>query len=515
MNSFHVTVRIPSEILNMICSHLPTEEDTFSASQVCRHWRGVLISFPPLWTRLPCHRVSRTIASLERCGSMPIQLEFNQRSSNIALATVLRFENKISSLAIHPRFYTVPLLRRLFVLSGSSVERLHVYSDTQSGWGVGEQTAHEIWPDLPSIRELCVSRYSTPIGQLSAPNLTHLALEQAGYGQKFTIQSLLDMLRACPLLETLLIVESSPYDWDPNNPPVHLPYLRSIELGWFEVRSGLITHLQFPSNVAAGFRGLAFADVHGDIPPKVMAAIHHVLKRVDIGRITLALPPLTITAMPTIHGDLELFVRFEGTQGSLELIIRGFDIDARIWDASFSPRGVLFSHSPQIWNVRELHIAGYSFRGTRGMYHINAAMPNLTSISFFHCEGHVFELLTPTNPPSPPFPHLERVMILGSESGLRGIIKTRRDQGVPLKSLVVGRLPERFLYGLTVAIEREQFEYDHLEDYTELEEVVDDLRVGCPTEILEWGTENEILNVWSTVGIPGPVSPSVRLVVPG
>ena len=70
--------------------------------------------------------------------------------------------------------------------------------------------------------------------------------------------------------------------------------------------------------------------------------------------------------------------------------------------------------------------------------------------------------------------------------------KARRDYGVPLKTLVVGRGPRRF-------------EYEHLEDYTVLGELVGDLRIWCSTEVLEWGTENEILNIWSTAEFPGPV----------
>ena len=73
-------------------------------------------------------------------------------------------------------------------------------------------------------------------------------------------------------------------------------------------------------------------------------------------------------------------------------------------------------------------------------------------------------------------------------------MKARRDYGVPIKTLVVGRGSGGF-------------EYDHLEDYTALEEFVDDLRIGCPTEVLGWGSENEILNFWSAIPSACPVSP--------
>ena len=497
VNSFHVTVRIPPEILNMICSHLTTEDDIFSASQVCRHWRGVLISSPPLWTRLPCYRVSRTIASLERCKSMPIQLEFDQQSSNVALESVILYTSKVSSLAIYLRLHTVPLLHQLLTFAMRSMERLFIYFTPV--WGVEEQVAHQIWPDMPSLRKLFISRYPIPIVQLSAPNLAHLAMELTEYQQNATIQSLLDILCACPLLETLLIAESrAREDPDRDHSPVPLPYLRSIELGMYEVCSGLITHLLFPSTVAVGFRALSLTDVLGDAPPAVMAAIHHVLGRVDIDCVTFAVPLLD-------RGDSKLFVRFEGLQSSLELTIHDSHTDIWPWDV-LDPRGVLFSNSSHIGSVRELRFTGCSFRGSRGVDHINASMPNLNSISFFHCDGHFSALLTPTNLPSPPFPRLERVMAFGPESELMEMVEARRDHGVPLKTLVLGRLPG----GLEDCTDTGEFDYDNLEDYTELEEFVEDLRVRRPVKIFKWGNENEILNIWSTAK-SGPVCPTGSL----
>jgi len=99
-------------------------------------------------------------------------------------------------------------------------------------------------------------------------------------------------------------------------------------------------------------------------------------------------------------------------------------------------------------------------------------MPDLVSISF-RCEGHsLLGLLTSINSSSPPFPYLECIVILGPGSGLREIAKRRRDCGIPLKTIIVARGPSGF-------------EHDRLEDYTELGQLVDDLRIGCPIEILE------------------------------
>ena len=438
---------------------------------------------------------------------MPIQLEFGRKSSDVVLQNVLLHGNEIASLAIH-HGDSMPSFPQMLAFSRPSVERLHIYSDNLKGWKVEDQKAHEIWQDLRSLRELFVCRYSIPIDQLTAPNLTHLALEQAAHRRNFTVQSILAMLRGCPLLETLLITGSGAHrELARDHSPVSLPHLRSIELGLFEVRSGLITYLQFPPNVAAGFRMLSLTDVCGDISTELAATMQHVLRGVEIRSITLAVP-----LHP--HGDVELLVGFGGLRGSLEMTICGANTHTPLWEVFFDARGVLFSHSPYIENVRETHIVGCFLEEDREMDHIHAAMPNLRSISFFHCEGrHMFGLLTPTDPWSSPFPHLERVMLLGQESELRRMAKARRDHGVPLKTLVVGRLPRELAYGLEDHTTLETFEYGRLEDYTALEDLVDDLRIGCPTEILKWGAGNDILNIWSAGETPGPVSPNWKAAV--
>ena len=289
VNSFHVTVRVPSEILSMIYSHLPAEEDVFSASQVCRHWRGVLISSPYLWTKFPCRHTFRTIISLERCKSMPIQLKFNQQSSIEVLEYILLRQNKLVSLTVHRYAYRRPPMHRLLALSVPSLERLHIHSGIQDE----EQGTNDIWQDFPSLRELFVSRYLIPIGQLAAPNLIHLALEIGGEERENADRSILNMLRGLFLLETVLIVHTHApaRETTLDHSPVSLPNLHSIELGVYEVRSGLLTYLRFPPSVAAGFRSLESSDVAGkNIPSVITASSQCVLGGIDIRTITLASP---------------------------------------------------------------------------------------------------------------------------------------------------------------------------------------------------------------------------------
>lgn len=79
--------------------------------------------------------------------------------------------------------------------------------------------------------------------------------------------------------------------------------------------------------------------------------------------------------------------------------------------------------------------------------------------------------------------------------------KARRGCRVPLETVVMG---QGGLKGWSTSILLKIS--THLGDYSTLGELMDDLRIGCPTEIMEWGTENEIANVWSMIGAPGSIS---------
>ena len=499
VNSFNITIRVPPEILDMACSYLITEEDVLSASQVCRHWRWVLISSPSLWTQFSCHYPTPTIISLERCKSMPIQLKFGRHSSIAAVEEVILHGNEITSLIVDNICQT-PVLHRLFRFSRPSLEQLLVYNIRTGRWRDEEQTVHEIRQDWPALRELFVCQCHIRINQLIAPDLVHLVLECTGDARIVTMQSIFGMLRGCPLLETLLVINKSKVHNVPTRDPspVSLPHLRSIELGVYEVRSGLMTHLRFPKNVAVGIRGLFTTDLCVGIPPAVTDTIQHVLEKIEIRHITLALPSGLRPGVPSI-----LLARFEGLQGSLEITTSRAGPFAVLHGILFGPGGILFFHPPSICNVQELHIVACSFDGGQGLHHIGAAMPNLVSVSFSHCNGsHVLRQLAPTDSSLPPFPHLERVMVLGLELGLREMAKKRRDCGVPLKTLVIGRGFERF-------------RRYRPEDYAGLGEFVDDLRIRCPTETLEWGIGNEILTLWRTNEVPGSVSPGGNLMALG
>ena len=488
VNSFRIALRIPPEVLEMISSYL-TEEDLFSASRACRHWRSVLISSPSLWTRVSCRRVPQTITSLERSGTLPIQLRLEPGFLDAALEYLLLHENRIVSLTVNHECDEVPRARQLLISCKPHLERLHIYALKNLQWETLGRAMDGVLQGLSSLRKLFISRYPLLMDQLAAPNLVHLALDRTNYRPHIT--PVLNVLRRYPLLETLLLIGFFTFDsYDPalSHSPVCLPHLRSIEVGVHEIRSGLITYLDFPKSITAGFRNMDLAYVWGDIPRAPMAAMQHVLRSVDIYRITLSIALNDLDQVVTL-------VRFEGSQRSLEMTIGGI-FPARLPDL-FGPQGILFSHKPRIADVRELHIFDFRFDDYGELRNLNEAMPNVVSISFFNCTGsHMSGLLAPSHRSSPPFPHLERVMVLGSASELEEMAWGMRDLGVRLKTLIIGRRPG-------------DLECDRPEDHTALEGLVNDLRVGCPAEILEWAVGNEIVGIWSTV-MPDPEQVSQR-----
>ena len=484
MNSFHITIRTPPEVLGAISSYLD-EDDLFSTSQVCKHWRLALIAYASLWTQISCSRGTRAIASIGRCGSLPIHLRLESPFSSAVLEEVLLRGKKVASLNVNHRTHQISQLQQLFVLSRPSVERLLSVTDDLREGMPEDKTVREIWQDFPVLRELFVILHSVPIDRLTAPNLVHLALEYTGRRQNVTVQSILGMLHGCPLLETLLFNRGDfiAFGLSQRYNSVSLPHLRSIEVGAFEVYSGLISHLDFPRDVEVGFQRMFPDSLYNQIPNTILAAIQYVLRRINIRRITLA---------AYLPGE-EFLIRFEGPRGSLEITTAYVSDHPKPSDFLLGPRGVLFSLSPHIKTVTELHIVECAFDTDKGLDHVKAAMPNIDTITFFQRNGsYPFGPLTAGDTSSLLFPRLERVMVLGSESRLEEMARNRRDLGVPLKTLVLGRDPG--------------FNYDRLEGYSALKELVGDLRVGRPVEIVEWGAGRRIVDVWSTANAPRPVS---------
>ena len=112
-----------------------------------------------------------------------------------------------------------------------------------------------------SLRKLPISGFFVLISRITTPSLAHLFLENMiSCSSCTTEQSILDVLRRCSQLETVLvnILSGQSHTLQSSRcTPVTLPKLRNIELGYGEFEVGPILLLRFPSTVAAGFRDIA------------------------------------------------------------------------------------------------------------------------------------------------------------------------------------------------------------------------------------------------------------------
>ena len=74
-NSLVPINRVPLDVLSLIPTHLPSQNDLFRATFVCRHWRRTFLQNAGLWS---CLRLSKgevyVSALLERAKGSPLTI---------------------------------------------------------------------------------------------------------------------------------------------------------------------------------------------------------------------------------------------------------------------------------------------------------------------------------------------------------------------------------------------------------------------------------------------------------
>ena len=434
-------------------------------SQVCRRWRTVLISSALLWTQIDCQSLTRTIASLERHRSVPLRLELRKGFSNEALNTVLDHGSEYTSVFVYLTTEQTDLLHKGLVTS--SMEEFVLFTDED--YGPPERITVDIRGEFKSLRRLLVSGFTLPIDHIEAPNLIHLALETSYPGSEYTANSILDMLRGCPQLETVLLnCLVNPTRIQQSYPPITLPNLRSVELGYQEIWAGLVIPLRFPPAVAVAFRGMCVAADH-----MVRESIQHVLAAIDIQSVTLA---------RIVDGVYEELFRYEGPNGSLEITtLEGF--------RSFGHRELLLSYSQKLDNVKTLRVMNFDIYHDETFAATMSAMNNLISISFVGCPRFPRPLIPKDGLPVP-LPHLKHISGLHPGNSLVELARARKGKGMPLSAVDVNGSPK-------------DVETVYIQELREFVEVVKVWRCGRLPE--RWA-DNLVLNAWEGAGYDGPVS---------
>ena len=336
--------------------------------------------------------------------------------------------------------------------------------------------------EFPFLRRLSVSGVPVPIDKITTPCLVHLSLE--GHSDAFrdiTTLSILNLLQGSPQLETILLnfLQHQAPIKEPYT-AVALPKLRTLELGLWEVSLRLVEPLRFPPTVAVGFRGISSLEDRW-----MDKTIRHILAAIDIQSITLA--HIRHKRRKFDEGYIYL-IRYGGLEGSLEIMTcEEAGMDDPI---SFThPEGIFLSHSPQLDNVKTLHLMDCRL-GKDDMAVLSSVMPSIVSIEFIGNDTSPRSLAF-SKGSKPLFPCLKHIGGLPPVKKVVEMAKARKRGGVSLSALDVEDAPEH--------LEAQKY-------VAELERLVEDVKFWRCADLPECWTRNRLLDAWEEAGYRGPVS---------
>ena len=209
-NSFALVNRIPTDIITLIPTHLPTQKDRFHAASVCRHWRGDLLEHGALWSQLFLRKGEECVSTLLK------------RAKGSALDIIINRDVPVGTITlVSPRARQIKYLeftgndwQDIISFSESNSEQLPllhtlkiIHPITPSSHG---QPNVVTFPSLPIFRSsvnleqfFFDSWEPSHLSHFIFPNLTKFDL-QSYPGEECNASHLLDFLRASP---TLQIVE--------------------------------------------------------------------------------------------------------------------------------------------------------------------------------------------------------------------------------------------------------------------------------------------------------------------
>ena len=237
-NSFVPVNRIPTDILSLIPTHLPTQKDCFHAASVCRHWRGVLLKHGALWSQLFLGKGEECVSTLlgrakgsaldiVTDGIVPVGI-MKLVSPRAQQITYLEFtENYWQDIIVFSELNSgqLPLLHTLKITSDESFE-------PDGGYSFEIPPSFRFFKGSINLRQfdLCSWRLSS-MSHFVFPSLTAFKLFPT-VTDDFSASCLFDFLKASPLLQTVELNIISKIDLSniPQGMVIVLPNVKSFSL---------------------------------------------------------------------------------------------------------------------------------------------------------------------------------------------------------------------------------------------------------------------------------------------
>ena len=264
-NTFAPINRVPSDVLSLIPTHLPSQGDQFRASFVCRHWRRTFLRNAALWSRLRLSKGEAYMKTLlERAKGSPLTILASHMDPVDAIRLLSPCANQIIGLEFAIDHWG-DIHRFSEIISGPLPFLRTLEIDTD--WEIG---LLPIAKSTAGLKEFRLHLRSTPIlGFFSFPNLTSFELSVVS-AEVLCGSQLLKFLKASPMLRAVRFKIIAPISLD-DIPQETVIVLHNVETFCLVARDGgssyeLATHISCPSAKHTSFTHARESEHYLDTP---------------------------------------------------------------------------------------------------------------------------------------------------------------------------------------------------------------------------------------------------------
>lgn len=240
---------------------------------VCRHWRGIIATFPSLWSTLDSGLMPESF--LKRSSAAPLTIYLGVRKAGVSeklLKTLLPHTSRFKELHIAADDWDGS--SPVYQLLRSPAPRLSSLSIVAAG---NDATSAALPPvfagEMPNLRQLTLE-YFTSWPKDMFRDLTHLLLYDQCEFSRPTTSEFLDVLELCPRLEELALVHAGPTRPEGSDSMhrmgrhVALDYLQELNLGdWptAPIICRFLSHLILPPKTDMYFWGILLLNREDDL----------------------------------------------------------------------------------------------------------------------------------------------------------------------------------------------------------------------------------------------------------
>ena len=455
-NSFVPINRVPLDVLSLIPTHLPSQNDRFRATFVCRHWRRAFLQNATLWSRL-CLSKGEAYAKtlLKRAKNSPLSILVGGADPVGTVMLLLPHITQIAELKFTNNRW-VDILR-LSDLDSGPLPLLRTL-DIDVIWGIDPNSANVvISPSRPlfsgavDLKELRLHLEEPPfLNHFIFPNLTSFELSVTSEEQ-FHGSQLLDFLEASPMLQVVdvKIFMALSLEGVTREKVVVLQHVENLCLAASDGYK-LATHISCPSVKNTSLMYLGEGGPYNDPPPETfpasdpLNAIIRQYTRSPIEEVTLDItgPDYFVACSLTFRSADATVIKFRFKIDEGDEIPETFSYDV------FSEACRAIRNLPRLTDIKRLHIDGLDVDGepitliAHEFGHILKSLGPLEELAIRSCDLRPYFLYYPGIVGYPPIRVLTLTDLWGTLSGdtLKGLVKlveAQHELGVPFECVTI------------------------------------------------------------------------------